>query len=206
MWFGILTPGAHPSRPTLTLDESTVLCWTPRDRRKIDGPAWAVQGGLRVTRRLLHDAGLPPAAPRCFVCRAPCDVPDAEEARARPSVLRLPPGSAPPPLDPDAREPALLAFVHLADLRPGQEDPATLEEEALVVLPGQDFTLMVALALLPESLGALRTLTAEDPHPACGRCGTVLPGSAQQRKRSEAREATGQRRRRDRSTHGRRAA
>lgn len=205
MWFGILTPGAHPSRPVLTLDESTVFCWTARDRRRIDGPAWAVQGGLRVTRRLLHDAGLPSAPPRCFVCRAPCPVPDAAEARARPGVLRLPSGLAPPPLDAGTREPALLALVHLADLE-GPEDPATLEEEALVVLPGQDFTLMVALALLPESLGALRTLTAEDPPPACSRCGNHLPGSAQQRERSEAREATRQRPRRHRSAHGRRAA
>ena len=187
MWFGILTPGAHPSRRHPTR-ESTVLCWTAPDRRRIEGPAWAVQGGMRVMRRLLREA---------------CAVPDAEQALARPTA-RLPEGSAPPPLDPAARHPAMLAFVHLAELE-GGDDPS-LEEDALVVVPGQSFAMAMALAVVPEALGALAMLTADDPPPACGACGTLLPGGADQRARAESRAALRARRRREHRPHGRRAA
>lgn len=202
MWFGILTPGAHPSRRHPTR-ESTVLCWTAPDRRRIEGPAWAVQGGMRVMRRLLREEGLASAPPRCFVCREPCAVPDAEQALARPTA-RLPEGSAPPPLDPAARHPAMLAFVHLAELE-GSDDPS-LEEDALVVVPGQSFAMAMALAFVPEALGALAMLTADDPPPACGACGTLLPGGADQRARAESRAAPRARRRREHRPHGRRAA
>lgn len=203
MWFAILTPGAHPSRRRPSSD-ATVFSWTDGDRRRIDGPAWAVQGGLRVTRRLLREAGLPPAPPRCFVCRARVGVPDVAAERARPGVLRLPEGVAPPPPDPATRAPALLAFVHLHDLA-GDEDP-TLEEEALLVLLEQDFTLVAPLAILPACLGALRELVDGEPRAGCGACGTVLPGSADQRARVEARAARRERERGARRGHGRRAA
>ncbi len=205
MWFGVLTPGAHPSRPTAT-DESTVFCWTAGDRRKIDGPFRAVHGGLRVTRRALHDAGLEPAPPRCFVCLEPVGVRDPDVLRTE--AMRLPEGCGPPPLSVTAGAPATLALVHLHPLA-GDEDPSP-EEEALVVLPQAVFRLVVPLGMLPEALGVVATVAADEPPPACARCGTILPGSAEQRRRVEARleprAVRRERARRERRGHGRRAA
>jgi hypothetical protein len=148
MWFGILTPGAHPSRPVPTVDDATVFCWTPRERVRIDGPAFALHGGLRTLRRSHQEtaAGL---LPRCFACREPCRVPDADALRADEDVPTYAgrPGDPGVPrdeyeaiaaladaMDRGASAPrrAVLAFAHLEDLA-GAEDPP-LDEEALVVV------------------------------------------------------------------------
>jgi hypothetical protein len=204
MWFGILTPGAHPSRRRPTRDDATVLGWTAADRRRIDGPAAELHGGLRVVRRLLHANGLDPAPPRCFVCLEPCGVPDAEAERARPDVLRTPPGTHLPSPETGANLRAVLAFVHLADLA-GDEDPS-LEEEALIALPQQVFSLLVPLAVLPGAIGLLPKVLAGEPPPRCLRCGTLLPGGVDQRNRVEARTARREAERRGRRATRRRAA
>ena len=197
MWFGILTPGAHPSRSIATR-EATVLCWTPQDRRKIDGPFPAVHGGLRVLRRLFHDEGIAPCAPRCFVCLRACPVPDADELRAVEEVAEAPAfASAGSPAPSPGR--ATLAFVHLADLD-GPADPP-LDEEALVVVPGGSLAVLTALDRVADTLALLGGAPPDEPSPSCSRCGTVLPGSDPQRTAWEARRS----RRRTRG-HGRRAA
>ena len=197
MWFGILTPGVHPSRPIAT-EEATVLCWTPQDRRKIDGPFPAVHGGLRVLRRMFHEEGLASCAPRCFVCLRACPVPDADELRAVEGVaesqeLASAASRAPLPAT------AALAFVHLADLN-GSADPP-LDEEALVVVPDSRVAVLTALDRVADTLGLVGGAAPDDPSPSCSRCGTVLPGSDAQRTVREGRRS----RRRTRG-HGRRAA
>ena len=198
MWFGILTPGAHPSRPTATR-EATVLCWTPQDRRKIDGPFAVVHGGLRVLRRIFYDQGLASCAPRCFVCLRACPVPDADDLRAGQDVAEAPAfASAVSPAPPPAR--AALAFVHLADLD-GPADPP-LDEEALVVVPGAPLAVLTALDRVADTLALLERAAPGEPPPSCSRCGTMLPGSDAQRRAWEARRS----RRRPQRGHGRRAA
>ncbi len=205
MWFGLLTPGAHPSR-AVPSDEATVFRWTQADRGRIDGPFDAVQGGLRVTRRLLHEAGIPHAPPRCFVCRTALVVPDAEALREDPRVLRLPPDRWPPPLPAASADPACFALVHLRDLV-GAEDPRLDEEEALVVLPRPlHFRLVVPFLALPEALGVVRSVAATEAPPRCPTCATVLPGSAEQRTRAEGGAAVRPLRRAQRRSHRRRAA
>ena len=81
MWLGILTPGAHPSRP-ISIAEATVFAWTPEGRHRIDGPFAMVHGGLRTLRRTFHGQGLVACPPRCFVCLEPCPMPDTDEVRA----------------------------------------------------------------------------------------------------------------------------
>jgi len=197
MWFGILTPGAHPSR-RIAIPEATVLCWTPQDRRKIDGPFLAVHGGLRVLRRMFYDQGLASCAPRCFVCLRACPVPDADELRAVEDIAEPPPfasvaRSAPPPAT------AVLAFVHLGDLDSPADPP--LDEEALIVVPGGPLAVLTALDRVADTLALMEGASPDEPSPSCSRCGTVLPGSDAQRTAREARSS----RRRPRG-HGRRAA
>lgn len=208
MWFAILTPGSHPSRPVPTQDESTVMGWTARDRRRIDGPAAVVHGGLRVLRAGLHVDGTRAAPPRCFVCRAPCAVPDPDEIRSAPESLGDP---AAAPSDtvpfPAPCDTAMLAFVHLEPLH-GSEDPP-LDEEALLVMPDHRLAMPLPLELVPGALELLAPLVAHAPPPVCSECGTVLPGSAEQRDAVEAREGLRRRARRarpDRRAGGRRAA
>jgi len=207
MWFAILTPGSHPSRPVPT-HESTVLCWTVRDRRRIDGPAAAVHGGLRVLRAGFHVDGTSAAPPRCFVCRLPCAVPDPDEIRSAPDDLG---DLAGPTVDAlsscAARDTAMLAYVHLDPLR-GCEDPP-LDEEALLVMPDHRLAMLLALDLVPGVLELLAPVVADTPLPVCPGCGTVLPGSAEQRDAVEAREGLRRRARRarpDRRAGRRRAA
>ncbi len=206
MWFGILTPGAHPSRPSAT-PEATVLCWTPGDRRRIDGPFAAVHGGLRVLRRQFHDERLEAAAPRCFVCRMEILVPDVEElgpitelADDGPPVGSPERSATPRPLPP-AR--ALLAHVHLAALE-GPDDPP-LDEEVLLTVAGTPLALLVPLDCVPHTLALMDRV--ELPEPArCLGCGTVLPGGSAQRAAEEARHARRLRPRRRRGGHGPRVA
>ena len=192
MWFGILTPGAHPSRPVPTVDDATVFCWTPRERVRIDGPAFALHGGLRTLRRSHQEiaAGL---LPRCFACREPCRVPDADALRADEDVPTYAgrPGDPGVPrdeyeaiaaladaMDRGASAPrrAVLAFAHLEDLA-GAEDPP-LDEEALVVIPDRRVALFVPLFGVPELLAlAARVPQTGPPGPECERCGRLLPGS-----------------------------
>ncbi|UTI65537.1 hypothetical protein NBH00_04810 [Paraconexibacter antarcticus] len=192
MWFGILTPGAHPSRPVPTVDDATVFCWTPRERARIDGPAFAVHGGLRTLRRSHQEAaaGLPP---RCFACREPCLVPDADALRADGAVPTYAgrPGDPGGPREeheaiaaladamdrgPAAPRRAVLAFVHLEDLA-GTADPP-VDEEALVVIPERRVALFVPLFAVPELLTlAARVPPTGPPGPECERCGRLLPGS-----------------------------
>ncbi len=207
MWFAILTPGSHPSRPVPT-QESTVLCWTARDRRRIAGPASAVHGGLRVMRRGLHVEGMRAASPRCFVCRAPCAVPDPDEIRSAPDNFGDLAGATVDAVSSGAaRDTAMLAFVHLEPLR-GHEDPP-LDEEALLVMPDHGLAVRVPLALVPGAVELLEPVVADAPFPVCPGCGTVLPGSAEQRDAVEARADLRRRARRarpDRRAGGRRAA
>lgn len=171
MWFAILTPGSHPSRPVPT-HESTVFCWTVRDRRRIDGPAAAVHGGLRVLRRRLHLDGTPAAPPRCFACRAPCAVPDSDQIRGAPDDFGDLADAAPSCA---ARDTAMLAYVHLQPLH-GAEDPP-LDEETLLVMPDHRFAVRVPLALVPGALELLEPVVTDAPLPVCPGCDTILPAA-----------------------------
>ena len=206
MWFGLLTPGAHPARPAPT-PEATVMCWTPRDRRKIDGPFAAAHGGMRVLRRQFHDQGLTPSAPRCFVCRQEWELPD-------PALRAVLPFEAPAPEDLEPaggdeamagpRRTALLACVHLDPLAGAAE--TSLHEEVLVAVPGTPLALYLPLARVPELLDMLLHVVPDDPPPCCDRCGAVLPGGKEQRRVDEALHARAAAARRPRRGHGRRAA
>lgn len=198
MWFGILTPDAHASRPTAT-PEATVLCWTPEDRRRIDGPFAMVHGGLRVARRLFDDEGLASCAPRCFVCREPCAVPAVERPGVREGMLEVPSFSA-HGASPPAR--AFLAWAHLAD-RDGPAD-TPLDEEAVLVVPHLPLAVRVPLTCVPAALGPMARAVADAPPPTCVGCGLTLPGSDAQRAAHEARAARRPPARR--RSHGRRAA
>ncbi|WP_354701000.1 hypothetical protein DSM112329_01297 [Paraconexibacter sp. AEG42_29] len=218
MWFGILTPGAHASRPTPTVDEVTIYAWTRDGRARIDGPAYALHGGLRVLRRQFHEQeGGRSSPPRCFVCREPIPVPAPAEARA--DAIDTGPGQAPPSLDEidDAAHSAAaalaggtasLVLVHLDDLPADGTDPSPLEEEALVVLPGQPAALLVPLLALPPVLEiAEAALQADAPVP-CERCGTVLPAGSRERDAAnrQDRRAAARRSRSPARRGGRRAA
>lgn len=198
MWFGILTPGAHPSRRTATT-EATVFCWSRDDRRRIDGPFAMVHGGLRVTRRLFHDQGLADCPPRCFVCREPCVVPRVDDLRVRADILEAPSFSPEGASPPDG---AFLAWAHLADLEGPLDTP--LDEETVLVVPHLPLAVRVPLECVPVALGFMARTVADAPPARCEGCGLRLPGSDAQRATHEARAA---RRPAARCrSHGRRAA
>lgn len=177
MWFAILTPGAHPSRPDAG-SEATVFAWTPDDRRNISGPFAAVHGGLRVTRRLFHDAGLEARPPRCFLCLRGAPLPDVDELRGE---VEPPPEPSEPRAVPPASAPAraLLAWVHLADLDGPDDTP--LDEEALVVVRGTTLAVFTELDCVPRMLELMGQAVGDAPPPRCTRCDAVLPGSQGQR-------------------------
>lgn len=190
MWFGILTPGAHPSRRTPT-DTATVFAWTPDDRRRIDGPLAVVHGGLRVVRRSFFDEGLVACPPRCFVCLAPCAVPDpAVVGEPEPSEPEdengaIPRGEALPGVV-DVND-AFLAYVWLDELTGPQDTP--LDEEVLVALPEVELALLVPLERVPETLALVYAAGIALPRPRCTDCGSLLPGDKRTRDMFEAREA-----------------
>lgn len=200
MWLGILTPGAHPSRPE-PVAEATVFGWSARDRRRFDGPLDPVHGGVRVMRRQFHLTGVAPAPPRCFACRRPVPLPDLAAATAKRPVPAL------HGLDdafPAAPGRATFALVHVGALR-GREDPP-LDEPAVLAAPGAPFALPLPLASLPHALRVLELALRDQPPPPCAGCGVELPGSAEQR---DALPLTGARpglNRRRRRSAGRRAA
>lgn len=202
MWLGILTPGAHPSRP-MSIAEATVFAWTPEGRHRIDGPFAMVHGGLRTLRRTFHGQGLVACPPRCFVCLEPCPVPDTDEVRAFDGMTDssgAAPGGLPTPRDPAA---AVLAFVHLADLDGPGETP--LDEEVIVVLAGAPLAVLVPLECVPRMILLLAVATGDGSAPACTDCGLALPGSDAQRAANEA-GATARRPAPSRRVRGRRAA
>ena len=208
MWLGVLTPGAHPSRPHPT-DEATLIAWTAEARARIDGPALGVHEGLRMLRDRHRLEGEAAHGPRCFVCRTPIAVPDAAELRADPDVPGLP--------DPDEDdlgwdhddangEEALLgpwavqdasagvgegeeverATFLLVHLDPAQ-DGRGHEEEALVCVVGTPLCLLVPLEAVGLLLPAFEAVAWDVPAPRCDGCGQVLPGGADQRSRAERR-------------------
>ena len=206
MWFGILTPGAHPSRRKPTA-EATVFAWTPSDRRRIDGPLAVVHGGLRVVRRQFYEDGLAASPPRCFVCLEPCVVPDVE-ALDEPQELGPPAdeddrdreepgrpdrepwtGGRDRPARPEelgAADAAVLALVHLGDLSGPVDTP--LDEEALILFPEIRTAFSTPLEAVPTAL-ALFASSALAPEPSvCEACGCSLPGDVRVRDGYEARE------------------
>ncbi len=218
MWFGILTPGAHPSRRKPTA-EATVFAWTPADRRRIDGPLAVVHGGLRVVRRQFYEEGLAANPPRCFVCLDLCPVPDVE-ALDGPQELDDPrgtdasggerdPGDATGGLDPadvedpdrnpwaggrtrparpeelGTTDPALLAYVHLADLSGPADTP--LDEEALILFPEVRLAFATPLDAVPTALAFVASSEFAPPPSVCDGCGCSLPGDVRIRDAYEAR-------------------
>lgn len=185
MWFAILTPGGDPSRVTAT-GEATVFSWSTAARQRINEPMHAVQGGLRVSRRVFFDQGVSPAPPGCFTCRAPVQVPDADALRASPDTMRQPEDVGLPSLTSHGELPALLVLVHLIDLT-GPEDDPDLTEEALLTLPQERFALLLALSELPEAIGVLSAVATDIAAPTCTACGSSLPGGPAERARVERR-------------------
>lgn len=204
MWFGILTPGAHPSRRKPTA-EATVFAWTPSDRRKIDGPFAVIHGGLRVVRRQFSEQGLEASRPRCFVCLEPCPVPDIEALDEPedlgPSTEDRDPGGSKHgdgepwaggrgrPARPEelgATDPALLAFVHLADLTGPADTP--LDEEVLILLPEVRVVFATPLDAVPTALALFASSTLAPEPSVCEACGCSLPGDVRIRDAYEARE------------------
>lgn len=189
MWIGILTPGAHPSRPVATVGDVTLYAWTARARMRIDGPAAAVDAGVRALREQAAAAGDRTTPPRCFVCREPCAVPDGAAARA--DAIDADPGADTdlPPLE-IRRAAALeaaaqvrggeatLVFVEVADVTPAGDPGA---EEALVVLPAHHAALLVPLAALPSVLPVAEALAGDADPLTCARCGVVLPAGRSER-------------------------
>ncbi|MDQ3631670.1 MAG: hypothetical protein M3417_10470 [Actinomycetota bacterium] len=123
-------------------------------------------------------------------------MPDAEELRASSDIAEAPAPAAAPGRRPTAT--ALLVWVHLTDLD-GPGDPS-LDEEALILVPGSTLAVLTALERVPETLALLVRGDRDGPPPACSRCGTVLPGSDAQRA-AQTRGARSRRR-----SHDRRAA
>ncbi|MBA2348638.1 MAG: hypothetical protein H0V81_10125 [Solirubrobacterales bacterium] len=205
MWFGILTPGAHPSRRKPTA-EATVFAWTPDGRHRIDGPLAAVHGGLRVVRRQFYEEGLAASPPRCFVCLEPCPVPDLE-ALDEPREPEDPDGDHPDategagpdgglwvggrsrparPEELDATGAALFANVHLAGLDGPAETP--LDEEALILFPELSLAFATPLDAVPTALAFVASSELAPPPSVCDACGCSLPGDVRIRDAYEARE------------------
>lgn len=213
MWFGILTPGAHPSRPQPTA-EATVFAWTPSDRRRIEGPLPVIHGGLRVVRRQFYESGLTSSPPRCFVCLEPCPVPDVDalEVPDEPEDPFDTGGELAPDDQPDGAggeelgespwtggrtrparpeelgtaDPALLAYVHLADLTGPEDTP--LDEEALILFPEVRLAFATPLDAVPTALAFVASSEVGPAPSVCDGCGCSLPGDVRTRDAYEARE------------------
>lgn len=172
MWIGILTPGAHESRPVAEPGVATLFCWNDIARIRVDGPADDLEGGLRMLRATVVGRGQVPHDPRCFACGCPYSIPDPEDARAR-AVDRsdLPDDprdarDAVPPRPEDA--PPLFALVHVDD-EPGDD------EEALVVVPSVLFAVLVPLEAVSRLLELLPVALADAPPTRCESCAALAP-------------------------------
>lgn len=189
MWFGLLTEGAHPGRATVDPGTATLFAWGRLERDRIDGPQAQVDAGIHALR-YRHEAMLGPAYdPRCFVCRWPFPVPDADEIRRRddiPTVGQPSPdggdvvdddlaeaADGPAPPDPGVAPTAVFALVHVDD-----SEPIGREDEALVVVPGTTEAVLVPFSRLPDYAGILGYASSWLSPPDCPRCSTPAPGGA----------------------------
>lgn len=180
MWIGLLTAGPHPERPPSAEGLATLFTWGPRERARIDGPQWALCGGVRAMRQAAR-AGLGPFNdPRCFECRQPYPLPDPDELRADADARevggkRPDPGPPPPPpsaaaAPPIGSGPAVFAAVHVWD------GPADDSAEVLVLIPGSGVASLIPLGALGVFAGIVREAGFEPL--VCERCGTMAPGGS----------------------------
>lgn len=86
----------------------------------------------------------------------------------------------------DATGPALLAYVHLADLDGPADTP--LDEEALILFPEVRLAFATPLEAVPTALAFVASSELAPPPSICEACGCSLPGDIRTRDDYEARE------------------
>jgi hypothetical protein len=185
MWIGLLTAGAHPSRPAAVEHLATLFAWGPQTRARVDGPQGGIPDGIRALRRSARDDIGTLCRPRCFSCRRPYPLPDAGEIRAQQDIVDLADGldaDDPDVAGPDdegagprpARAPrtkAVFALVHVEDHAPEGD-----EGEALVLVPSTMLALLApfdAVGLFADLIGKA---FGDVPLPGCDGCGEPVPG------------------------------